>query len=352
MGVRSLLMKALLLPLVGVPFCSSVSAEPVDITDYVQQQLNEFPDKKHNEIVQQYRELHPENNNKELKYIVYKEQDEEKEENIIKLVDLEKKILDSVEESRKNNYYEKGERVAFLAYDINKKEYLVDINSDVKMQCASMAKVFAMSAYFIQVEKGKLKYTKEDQKFMKEMIRSDRRKGDRTNQAFNRFVKKVGGPAAVQELLTTKYPGIFINIDINEYIPLPSERTYKNMASAKDYMRFLIALKENKLPYSKKMLELMNRLDNDEEKLYAKGGLTARQAGVMRLHEHEDCEGKKYSLILVSIIDKDKRANFKKWKETKQFDVHYYSNLMSRYFYNEYGLNVLCKPEDKLSKLE
>ena len=221
-----------------------------------------------------------------------------------------------------NSMYTSGkikndERTAWLAFDLIRKETLVSINADVSMQCASMVKPFVALAFFHKVKKGELEYTEKDKRFIRLMIQHS------WNTATNWFMKQVGGPDKVNELLLENYPEIFQHTAIVEYIP-PGGYTYKNMASASDYNRFLRSMWNRTIPYAEEIKRLMGLPNRDrsgdvlsETQIYHKSGSTAQMCGDMAILETTCGEGVS-AYTFIGIIDRyDSVPDYMRWKRAR-----------------------------------
>jgi beta-lactamase class A len=227
--------------------------------------------------------------------------------------DLEQ-YIDSTYSSGK---IESDERAAWLAYDLIRKETLVSINADVSMQCASMVKPFVALAFFHKVNKGELICTEKDKRFLRLMIQHS------WNNATNLFMKQVGGPDKVNELLLENYPEIFQHTEIMEYIP-PGGLTYKNMASASDYNRFLRSMWNRTIPYADEIKMLMGLPNRDrsgdvltETQIFHKSGSTAQMCGDMAILETE-CGDGVCAYTFIGIIDRFQSVpDYMRWKRVK-----------------------------------
>ena len=76
------------------------------------------------------------------------------------------------------------------------------------------------------------------------------------NAATNWLIRNIGGPNAVERTLKRRYPGIFQDTSIVEYIPRGG-RTYRNKASPHDYSRFLYAVWKGDIVGAREIKRLM-----------------------------------------------------------------------------------------------
>lgn len=115
---------------------------------------------------------------------------------------------------------------------------VVAVNKDVKLPIASMVKIFVAWAYLRAHEIDPTRYPLDDDIMnqLKRMVRlSD-------NQATNRFIKKLGGPEAVQKFLCLQLPeNIHKGVSITSYIP-PGGAEYKNSATGSSLVEFMCHL--------------------------------------------------------------------------------------------------------------
>ncbi|MGE5154760.1 MAG: serine hydrolase, partial [Bdellovibrio bacteriovorus] len=162
---------------------------------------------------------------------------------------LQTQVLDLLKQLRRQGQIGDNERYSWSVYDFTSGRTLVSINADSQRQAASMIKPFVAQAYFFQVKqsRGRVRYTGEVRSTMERMIRKS------SNTATNRLMDMVSqnqggrGPKDVEAVLKSNAPRIFQQTRIVETIPAGG-RTYRNLASAEDYNRFLIALWNDQLP--------------------------------------------------------------------------------------------------------
>ncbi len=226
-------------------------------------------------------------------------------------LDLTPKINNYIKAKRKQSKVSNDERTSWYAYDLVSKQVILSINARRQMQAASMIKPFIALAFFDKVKNGKIKYGAKSKAQLQASIQHS------DNKATNWLMRNVGGPKAVQKILSKNYPDIFKETKVVEYIPAGG-KTYKNCASALDYGRFLKALWKRKLPYSKEILWAMSLPGRDRlysstpipkgTLVYNKTGSTARLCGDMGILVACDKNGKKHPYIIVGIIEKSKRT--------------------------------------------
>jgi beta-lactamase class A len=166
------------------------------------------------------------------------------------------------------------------------------------------------------------------------------------NASTNLIMKMAGGPARCEEILRTHYSHIFKNTAIKEYIP-PGGKTYKNSALPSDYVRFLLALWNDELPYSKEMRRLMALPGRDRlydgtpipqgTLVYNKTGSTAHLCGDMGILVLHDKAGKRYPYAIVGIIEQSSRPNdYGHWMRTRGDVIRQVSTLVYEEMKSQY----------------
>lgn len=239
---------------------------------------------------------------------------------------LQVQVLDLMKQLRRQGLIGDDERYSWSVYDFTSKRSLVSINGDSQRQAASMIKPFVAQAYFFQVDKsrGRVRYTGEVRSTMERMIR--RSSNTATNQLMDMVSRNQGGrgPRDVESVLKSNAPKIFQQTRIVETIPAGG-KTYRNLASAQDYNRFLIALWNDQLPYSEELRSLMalpkrdrivQGVDTipDSVRVYDKTGSTARLCGDMGIVEARGRNGRRYPYTFVGIIERPTSAkNYGTW---------------------------------------
>jgi beta-lactamase class A len=232
------------------------------------------------------------------------------------------------------------ERTAWSVYDFTTRKKLVAINEDVPLQAASMIKPFVAQAFFYQAHNSrKVRYTADVRRTMERMIRRS------SNTATNRLMSIVSrnegnrGPRDVERVLKRYGGGIFRETRIVENIPAGG-RTYRNLASAHDYSRFLYALWNDKLPYARELRAIMALPNRDRisdgvnsvpanVKIYDKTGSTARLCGNMGIVEAPGRRGGTYPYTFIGIIEKSSRAkNYGSWITRRSNAIREVSNLV------------------------
>lgn len=253
---------------------------------------------------------------------------------------LQSQVNDLVKRLRSRGVILPDERTSWSVYDFTTRKKLVALNEDAPRQAASMIKPFVAQAFFYQAsESRKVRYTAEVRRTMERMIRKS------SNSATNRMMSIVSrnadnkGARDVERVLKQHAPGIFRETRIIETIPAGG-RTYRNLASAHDYSRFLYALWNDRLPYAKEMRSLMALPNRDRisdgvsavpasAKVYDKTGSTARLCGNMGIIDAPGRRGGTYPYTFVGIIEKPSRAkNYGSWIKRRSNAIRAVSNLV------------------------
>ena len=256
--------------------------------------------------------------------------------------DVEKTIESYIKELRKKGKLTSEEKTSWMVYDLTREKSVVDINANQIFQAASMIKPFVALAFFHRVKEGKLIYGPKSRRKMELMIqRSD-------NPATNWVMRMAGGPAKVDEILKTYYGSIFKNTLITEYIPAGG-KTYKNKALPSDYIRFLQALWDDQLPYTKEIRRLMSLPGRDRlydgtpipqgTLVYNKTGSTAYLCGDMGILVPRDKKGKRYPYAIVGIIERSSRPqSYGRWMLSRGNVIRQVSTLVYQEMKKQYQL--------------
>ncbi|MDE2490368.1 MAG: serine hydrolase [Elusimicrobia bacterium] len=249
---------------------------------------------------------------------------------------LERRIESYIAGLRRRGRVRGDERTSWSVYDFTSGKKLVSINEDEAFETASMIKPFIALAYFDAVAKGTRRYGPAERRRMELMIR------DSDNASADWFLRRLGGPRAVQRRLTAAYGPMLRGLRLVEYIPL-SGRTYRNKATAHDYSRFLYALWRGELPGSAEIKRVMglpkpDRLTEgvedmpDSVEVYDKTGTTARLCGDMGILVAKTPEGKAYPYIMVGVIQKgDHARHYFTWMRRRGDVIRGVSGLVYRY---------------------
>ncbi|MBK1702232.1 serine hydrolase [Thiococcus pfennigii] len=256
---------------------------------------------------------------------------------------LEAQVNDYIQRLRRQGKISSDERTAWSVYDFTRSAKLVSINEETPLQAASMIKPFIALAYFYLVESsgGRIRYTSEIRRLMEHMICHS------NNWATNRLIDLVSqhsygrGAQDVERVLKNNAAGIFQQTRIVERIP-NGGRTYRNLASARDYSRFLWALWNDRLPYAGELRDLMalpnrDRMARsvatipDSVRVYHKTGSTAHLCGDMGIIEAHDRNGRRYPYTFIGIIQKTNRANsYGTWISSRGNVIRQVSDIVYR----------------------
>lgn len=256
---------------------------------------------------------------------------------------LQRQVVTLVTRMRSKGLIRPEEKTSWSVYDFTTRQKLVAINEDIPRQAASMIKPFVAQAYFFQLDDshGKLRYTNDMRQTMERMIRRS------SNSATNRIMSIVSrhernrGARDVERVLKKNAPGIFRETRIVEKIPA-NGRTYRNLASAHDYSRFLYALWHDRMPYADELRKIMSLPNRDRiyhgvksiprgTKVYDKTGSTARLCGNMGIIEAPGRRGRRHSYTFVGIIERPSRAkNYGSWITRRSDAIRSVSDLVYR----------------------
>ncbi|MGL1933327.1 MAG: class A beta-lactamase-related serine hydrolase [Desulfotalea sp.] len=255
---------------------------------------------------------------------------------------IEKSIEKKISFLRRKGKISKDEKTAWMVFDLASGVPVVDINANIKLQAASMIKPFVALAFFHKVKEGKIKYGSKSKRKLAAMIQRS------NNSATNWVMKQVGGPKSCQRILKKHYPSIFKGTMITEYIPAGG-RTYKNLASPSDYVRFLKGLWDKKLPYSNEMRRLMALPGRDRlyfgtpipkgTLVYNKTGSTAHLCGDMGILVPKTKSGKGYPYVIVGVIQKSSKArNYGSWITSRSKVIRDVSTLVYKEMKQQHNL--------------
>ncbi len=248
--------------------------------------------------------------------------------------DLAAKIDTHIKSLRAKGALRGDERTAWLVYDFTDGRELANINGQTPLQAASMIKPYLALAFFHEVEAGRLSYGATERRHLELMIQKS------NNESTNWTMRQTGGPEATERLLKQHYPSISQQIRLVEYIP-EGGKTYRNLASAGDYGRFLHALWYRQFPRSEELLRIMGLPSNNRlytkvpsvppgTKVYNKTGSTAMCCGDMGILVARGRDGRSYPYAVVGIIESAKRnnSNYSSWITGRANVIRGVSNLV------------------------
>ena len=130
---------------------------------------------------------------------------------------------------------------------------------------------------------------------------------------------------------------------------LAGGKTYKNKALPSDYIRFLQALWDDQLPYTKEIRRLMSLPGRDRlydgtpipqgTLVYNKTGSTAYLCGDMGILVPRDKKGKRYPYAIVGIIERSSRPqSYGNWMLTRGNVIRQVSTLVYQEMKKQYKL--------------
>ena len=237
------------------------------------------------------------------------------------------------------------DRTSFVVYDISKNEKLVSINEDRQMMAASLIKNFVMLAYFHEVKYGRQAHTDVNKGNLKAMIQYS------SNPSTNYFIRLLGGPARVHQILRNNYP-YFKQTRIVETIPYGG-RTYRNMTSARDLSTFFLRLWQGKLPHSEKMKWYLKLKNGDyifkqtyipaSVEVYNKTGTVYGLVGDGGILVLRDPKGRQRPYIFIGLMEDRTKTNrrnrwqsFYNWKNRRAYILRRLSEQAYKYIYERH----------------
>jgi beta-lactamase class A len=264
---------------------------------------------------------------------------------------LQSQVVTLVKRMRARGDIRADEDTSWSVYDFTGRTKLVSINEDIPRQAASMIKPFVAQAFFYTADDqgSRLRYTSSIRDTMEHMIRKS------SNHATNEIMQIVsryngnGGPRATEVVLKRHAPDVFKQTRVVEYIPA-NGRTYRNLASARDYSRFLYALWHARLPHAEEVLDLMALPNHDRIKqgvtsipssvrVYDKTGSTAQLCGDMGIIECHDRRGRPRPYTFIGIIEKDRRSGaYGSWITKRSNAIRDVSELVYNYMRDQHRL--------------
>lgn len=233
---------------------------------------------------------------------------------------------------RKQGLIDPDETTSWYVQTLHDDRTWAAINADRSLQCASMVKPYVALAFLHRVDEGRIVYGPTSRSRLEAMIQYS------SNTATNWAMATVGGPAAVQRILTEHYAHLLPETSITETIPR-SGRTYKNRSSARDYVRFSRALWRDELPRSAELKRLMSLPGHDRLYTGASGiptctqvmnktGTTAQLCGDFGILVAQTPAGEKVPYAIVGIIEKGCSAtSYSTWVASRTKVIRGVSNL-------------------------
>ncbi len=232
---------------------------------------------------------------------------------------FELRLRDYLARQRAGRRLDADERTSWSVYDLSADQPVLEIDSDVPLQAASLVKPAFALAFFHRVQEGRLRYGPRSRRRLEAMIKNS------DNHAANWVLRLLGGPAEVDELLRRHYGEIFKDTRIVEYIPAGG-KTYRNLASAADYTRFLRALWKQELPGSREIKRLMGLPNRDRlvtgaarvfpagTRVFDKTGSTRHLCGDIGILQVRGPDGRRYAYSVVGLVQKESPArSYGRW---------------------------------------
>ena len=209
-----------------------------------------------------------------------------------------------------------------------------------------MVKPFIALAYFHRMRRRRAQLSQKVDRLMRRMI------ADSSNGATNWFIDELGGPREVQRILSRNYAQIFKETTIIEKIPW-NGRTYRNRASAMDYVRFCRALWHAEVPGAIEILRAMGLSKRDRLVIPAKSiprstyvmnktGSTARLIGDFGIVMARTRDGQRVPYVMVAIVEKQERVEgmraYRAWKSAREVAIGKASSFVYDHLQDHYRL--------------
>ncbi|MFQ5643389.1 MAG: serine hydrolase [Thiogranum sp.] len=247
--------------------------------------------------------------------------------------DIGAAVEDYIKRLRREGKIAADERTGWSVFDFTTGEKLVTINEDTQFQAASLVKPFIAAAFLQKVKDGDLIYGPKSRRHMEKMIHHS------NNASTNWVMRQMGGPQKVERILKRRYPKIFRDTRLVEFIPA-NGRSYRNKASVHDYSRFLYAVWKDGITGSREIKRLMSMPGSDRiytgareipkgTRVYNKTGSTARVCGDMGILSVKGPGGKRYPYTIIGIIEKQQRSeNYTAWIRARSDVIRNVSNIV------------------------
>ncbi|HHH44243.1 MAG TPA: serine hydrolase [Gammaproteobacteria bacterium] len=260
--------------------------------------------------------------------------------------DIGTAVEDYIKRLRREGKIAPDERTGWSVFDFTTGEKLVTINEDVQFQAASLVKPFIAAAFFQKVKDGDLIYGPKSRRHMEKMIHHS------NNASTNWVMRQLGGPQKVERILKQRYPKIFRDTRLVEFIPA-NGRSYRNKASVHDYSRFLYALWKDGITGSREIKRLMAMPGSDRiytgareipkgTRVYNKTGSTARVCGDMGILSVRGRDGKRYPYTIIGIIEKQQRSeNYTAWIRARSNVIRNVSNIVYKGIARQHNLETV-----------
>ncbi|MBX2811530.1 MAG: class A beta-lactamase-related serine hydrolase [Myxococcales bacterium] len=251
-----------------------------------------------------------------------------------------------IQRLRKRSEVDRDEHTSWYVYTLHDDQTWVSINGDASRQTASMIKPFIGLAYFDRAFANNWTYSIKVQQQLQRMITYS------SNSATNWILDRLGGPRVAHRLLRRKYGHIFKETRIVEKIPT-NGRTYRNRASAMDYVRFCRALWHREVPGASQILRdmglsrtdrIVKHADNipDHTYLMNKTGSTARLVGDFGIVMAQTRKGGQVPYVMVAVIEKDERIEgtqaYRSWKNARSKVIGQASDVVYLHLKDRYNL--------------
>jgi beta-lactamase class A len=145
--------------------------------------------------------------------------------------------------------------ISVMSYDFEHNKLITAVKPDELLQAASAIKVYVALAYLTEYSLGHVSMDLYAARALRDMLQNS------SNPATDFLIKRLDGPAKVDQLLKMHYLDLFPKTHIEEYIGVRG-KTYRNKSTAREYTKYYMALWHEALPFSKELTRLLGLPSN------------------------------------------------------------------------------------------
>lgn len=227
-------------------------------------------------------------------------------------------INELIQTRRRSGELEPTERTAWWVYDLEADRPLAAINTDTRMEAATLVKPLVAMAYLYEVSRQRITYDGRAARTLERMMR------DAPGQAAAEVLEALGGTRKTVALLQNTHPELTGGLALDA-LELRADRTYGNTARAQDLGRFLRDLWFEDVPRAAELKRLMNIPGPDRlyrgvssipsgTTLYGASGSSARVAADMGILEARRTDGRRFAYAMVAMIDQpEPTRSYTRW---------------------------------------